>query len=148
VADLYALDTNVYITALRDPYRLSQLKRFRVRAATRMRLSAVVALELRAGAISGAHEEAFDALIRPYVDREQVIVPSLDAYLQAGRVFSALATKERLRLADAPRSFVNDVLIAVSCREASCVLVTENARDFTAIQRHLAGFRFETELSA
>jgi len=37
---------------------------------------------------------------------------------------------------------VNDVLIAASCREAGARLVTENVGDYTAVQRHLRGFRF------
>lgn len=33
------------------------------------------------------------------------------------------------------KAFANDVLLALSCREAGCVLVTENTRDFERIGR-------------
>jgi predicted nucleic acid-binding protein len=32
-----------------------------------------------------------------------------------------------------PRSFVNDVLLAMSCRESGTVLVTKNVHDFARI---------------
>jgi predicted nucleic acid-binding protein len=145
VADLWVLDTNVYIKALRDRQRLADLKRFRVRARTRLWLSAVVALELRAGAVTAAHTDALEDLLTIYTDRARVIVPSSDAYLQAGRAIAALAAKERFALAEAPRSFINDVVLAASCREAGALLVTGNSRDFITIQRHLKGFRFQGE---
>ena len=140
--ELFALDTNVYITALRSRERLAELKRFLLRVGNRTRVNAVVALELRAGALTRAHEQAVEELFAPYVSRDRVLVPSFECYVQAGRVLSALAHRERLAIADAPRSFVNDVLLAASCRENDATLVTENARDFKAIQRHLRGFRF------
>lgn len=142
MADRYALDTNVYVQALRNGVALARLKRFLTRAGHRVELHAVVALELRAGAVSGQHERALDALFAPYVVRSRVTVPTLDACLQAGRVLAALATKERVRLASAPAGYSHDALIAASCREAGVVLVTDNVRDFAAVQRHLRGFRF------
>lgn len=33
------------------------------------------------------------------------------------------------------QSFSNDILLALSCREFGCVLVTENERDFQRLQR-------------
>lgn len=142
MADRWVLDTNVYIAALRDRQKLAVLKRFRVRARDRLRMSSVVALELRAGAVTPAHAAAVDSLVEPYAKRDNVVTPSFDAWLAAGRVLASLAAAERLRIADAPRSFVNDVVLAASCREADLVLVTDDARDFAAIQRHLKGFRF------
>lgn len=142
MADLYALDTNVYIRALRDPAARVRLKRFLLRAGHRVRLSAVVALELRAGARSPAQERAVEALLSPYARRERVVVPGFDAFAQAGRVVAALATRERMTQ-PAP-SFTNDVLLASSCRESGVVLVTENQGDFASIQRHLRGFHFAT----
>ena len=140
MAEEFALDTNVYITALRDPHVLARLKRFRLRLGARLRVHAVVALELRAGARDDRKAAAVDAFIGTYHDRGRVIVPSFDAYLQAGRVLAALAVRERLT--DAPRSLVNDALDAEACREQQTVLITDNTRDFAAIQRHLRGFKF------
>ena len=35
------------------------------------------------------------------------------------------------------KAFANDVLLALSCREAGCVLVTENDHDFARIRRFI-----------
>jgi len=100
----------------------------------------VVALELRAGARTPAQERAVEALLSPYALRERVVVPGFDAFVQAGRVIASLATREVMTAAAG--SFTNDALLAASCREAGVVLITQNHRDFSAIQRHLRGFRF------
>jgi len=141
VPELSALDTNVYIRALRAPDRLAVLKRFLIRTGTRLRLNAVVVLELRAGARSAAHDAAVADLLSPYAAREWVIVPSFAAYGESGRVLAALGAREGVERARAG-SLVNDVLIAASCREVGARLVTENVGDYTTIQRHLRGFRF------
>ena len=141
MAELHALDTNIYIRAFRDRDRMAQLKRFLIRTGTRVRMSAVVALELRAGARTASHEQAVRNLIAPYTERDRVLVPSHEAYMESGRVLAALAAREGHDLSLAG-SLVNDVLIAASCREAGACLVTENGRDFAAIQRHLRGFHF------
>ena len=137
---LYALDTNVYVDALRDGAALARLKRFLLRTGQRIRLNAVVVLELRAGARRRAQERAVEALVSPHVTRDRVVVPSFESYAQAGRVIALLATRERTTPA---ASLANDVLLASSCRGAGVTLVTGNHRDFAAIQRHLQGFRFE-----
>jgi predicted nucleic acid-binding protein len=142
VAELFALDTSVYVRALRDTDSLAELKAFRKRAGLRLVLAGVVAMELMAGAVTEDHESAVGELVQPYVARGLVLPVTYEGCLQAGRVLAALQRHERLQLARAPRSFTNDVLIAASCRAAGVLLVTDNARDFSAIQRHLRGFRF------
>jgi predicted nucleic acid-binding protein len=142
VPDLFAIDTSVYIRALRNTDALAELKAFRKRAGLRLAVAAVVAMELGAGAITDEHEASVDELVAPYVARGMVLPVSFEACRQAGRVLAALSRHEHIDLARAARSLTNDVLIAASCREAGVVLVTDNARDFSAIQRHLRGFRF------
>jgi predicted nucleic acid-binding protein len=137
-----ALDTNIYIHALRQPERLAALKRFLRQAGDRVHLHAIVALELRAGVRDEAQLAGVDGLVRPYQESNRIVLPTFEAFMHAGRVLCAVAQRERIPLGDAPRSFTNDVLIATSCRETGTVLITENARDFTAIQRHLRGFKF------
>lgn len=141
MAELLALDTNVYIAALRSTERLVQLKRFLIRTGLRIRLSAVVALELRAGARTAPQLAALRDLITAHVTRDRVLVPSFEAYDESGRVLAALATRGAVDLARAG-SLVNDVLLATSCREAGVRLVTESVRDFANVQRHLRGFRY------
>ncbi len=141
MASLFALDTNIYIAALRDRERLLQLKRFLIRTGTRLRLSAVVALELRAGARTAAQAEAVQALVEPYDERGQVIVPSFGAWVESGRALATLGAREGVNLSGATALFA-DALIATSCREADVTLVTENGRDFAALQRHVRGFKY------
>jgi predicted nucleic acid-binding protein len=138
---LYALDSNVYIGALRDREKLARLKRFLIRAGTRVRLSAVVALELRAGGRSPAQADAVQSLVAAYDERGQVILPSFAAYMESGRALAALAAREGTDLSRAA-SLVADSLIAASCREAGAQLITENVRDFAALARHLRGLDF------
>jgi predicted nucleic acid-binding protein len=45
---------------------------------------------------------------------------------------------QRLEVARVSKAFANDILLALSCREAGCVLVTENDRDFSRIRRFIA----------
>lgn len=141
MVELYALDTNVYIRALRVRESMVALRGFLLRAGTRLRMNAVVAQELRAGAITPAHEHTVDDLLGAYASRDRVIVPSFAAHVEAGRVLAALHRAEGIQVSRAG-SLVNDVLLATSCREAGACLVTENVGDFAAAQRHLRGFRF------
>jgi predicted nucleic acid-binding protein len=135
VPDVFALDTNVYVHALRTPQRLALLKRFLLRVGTRVRMHAMVALELRAGARSGAHQEAVEALLAPYAERERLVVPTYEAYLHAGRVIASVGAG------------TSDAIVAASCRESNVVLVTGDA-DYGSIQKRLRGFRFLTPARA
>lgn len=141
MADGFAIDTNVYIGALRDREQLAGLKTFLRRGGGRVLLAGIVAMELRAGARTEAQESALDALLRSYASRARVFGASFEAHWQAGRVLAA-AAKTDFRGAAPPPSFVNDAVLAAACREARVVLITNNGRDFTIIQRHLRGFRF------
>jgi predicted nucleic acid-binding protein len=137
-----ALDTNVYIDALRNRDELDALKQFVARFGTRVWLAGVVAMELGAGALTVPQREALDDLVRPYISRDRVFGVSFAACREAGRALAALATRERVRLATAPPSLTNDALLAASCREADVMLVTRNFRDFSRLQRQVRGFRF------
>ena len=82
MAESYALDSNVYIRALRDRERLARVKRFLIRMGLRVHVNAVVALELQAVARTTAHARAVSDLVGSYVQRDRVIVPSFEAYSQ------------------------------------------------------------------
>ena len=142
MADVYAIDSNLYIPALRSAKELAALKQFLRVARRNVVVAGVVAMELRAGAPSPRHVEAVEALLAPYAERGRVIAGSFAAHVEAGRVLAALVEREQVVLARAPRSLTADVLLAVTCREHDAVLVTRNHQDFAAIQRHLRGFRF------
>lgn len=49
---------------------------------------------------------------------------------------SASTSCRRIRSGEAAgAAFANDVLLALSCRESGCILMTENERDFSRIRR-------------
>ena len=56
----------------------------------------------------------------------RAFAPSASAWHRSGDLLSDMARKEGLEIARVSKSFANDVLLALSCREAGCVLVTEN----------------------
>jgi predicted nucleic acid-binding protein len=141
VPDRFAIDSNVYITAFRDRDTLDQLKAFLWRGGLRVLVAGVVAAELRAGARTPEQVDALEAVLGAYAWRGRVFGTSYQAHWEAGRVLAAIAFRQK-RSADFPHHLTNDALLAASCREAETVLITDNARDFTAIQRHLRGFRF------
>ena len=137
----YALDSNCYIDAARDPGARADLEAFTFREAPRLYLSAVVAAELRAGCRSSRDRRQLEEhVLAPFVRRGRVLTPSGAAWDALGLTLSQLRAEGRLDLTNVPRGFVFDVLIAFSCREAGVVLVTRNARDMERIR---SVFQFE-----
>lgn len=140
----YALDSNCYIDAAREPAARSALEAFIAREAPRLYLSAVVAAELRAGCRSSRDlRQLEEHVLAPFVRRGRILTPSGAAWDALGRTLSQLRAEGSLDLASVPRGFVFDVLIAFSCREAGVVLVTRNARDMERI-RSVFPFEFVT----
>lgn len=134
----YTLDSNVLIHAFRDRARNVELQRFRTAFAPFEYLSAVVVQELRAGAPSKRAEDHLQRHVFDLFERRgRVFAPSYAAWKRAGAALADLANLERTPLRAFGRSFVNDVLLAASCRESGIVLVTENVRDFARVQRVL-----------
>lgn len=132
----YALDASCYIDASRETTAFAALSRFTAWAAPRLYVSSVVAAELRAGARSAHDRKTLeDRVLGPFVHRGRVLTPSAAAWDALGRTLAALREREGLQLAQAPRSFVFDILVAYSCREHGVVLVTANARDMRRIRR-------------
>ena len=130
----FVLDTNCFIDATHDAGARAALETFSLAAAPGLYLSAVVAAELRAGA--GRGRATLERLVLdPYVRRGRVITPSAASWETLGTVLGTLASRDGLVLAQTPRSFIFDVLIAHSCREAGATLVSGNTRDMERIAR-------------
>jgi predicted nucleic acid-binding protein len=138
----YVLDTNLYVRASRDPEALDQLQRFYARQSPFCYLSSVVLHEVLVGARNRRHAAAIrQALAQPFERTRRVVTPSAAAWTTAAETMARLAWEEGLSRGAVSRSFVNDVLIAASCREHGLTLITENDRDFERIQR-LVAFSF------
>lgn len=126
----FALDTNIYIDAFRDPAAEAALLRFLERALPFTFLSAVVMQELAAGARTPAQVRELErSIFQPFVRRRRVFAPMTLAFVRSGRLLAALAAKGRWAAVHDNRSLVNDALLAASCREAGITLVT-NDTDF------------------
>jgi len=137
----YALDSNCYIDAIREPVARAALEAFTAKEAPRLYLSAVVASELQAGARSSRDRKLLEEqVLAPFYRRGRILTPSVAAWDALGLTLSRLRAEGSLDLASLPRGFVFDVLIAFSCREAGVVLITRNVRDMERIR---TVFRFE-----
>ena len=139
----FTLDTNIFVDALRSSEGATSLKRFLATSLPATWMSAVVILELRAGAHTAAKIAALESgLIEPFARRNRILVPTARAYHDTGRVLAELTGDTRSGKRRRPTaSFLTDVLLAVSCRENGVTLVTRDA-DFATIARHLPGLTF------
>jgi len=132
----YALDTNLYISAIRDAASGEALERFSSEHLPSLHLHAVVVQELLAGAVDVRRERAIQAsLISPFERRGRIVTPSYRAWRRVGEIIARLIQRKLMQPGGFPRSFQNDCLIATSCREAGITLVTHNIRDYELIQK-------------
>jgi len=83
----------------------------------------------------------YQGYVAPFEARGRVVTPSYSSWRRSGDVVAALVQRRELSPGGFRRSFLNDVLLAVSCREAGAVLVTTNSSDFSRI-RTVEPFRF------
>lgn len=124
----YALDSNLFIDAFRDRDAEAQLVDFHYRFAPAEYLSAIVALELRAGARSLSSAATLEReVLGPFERRGRVFAPSYSTWVATGAALARLG-------GTTTRSLYNDVLLAASCREHGVTLVTRNVRDFARIR--------------
>ena len=137
----YVLDTQLFIHAFRDARANDALQEFHRLFAPFEYFSVVVAQELRAGIRSTTDRRALERhVLRVFARANRIITPSSGAWHESGDLLSKMAQRDGLQVAGLSKAFSNDVLLALSCREAGCVLITENRRDFERIRRFV---RFE-----
>lgn len=130
----YILDTNLYIRAYRDRGAAAELERFYAAFTPASHLSSVVLHELLTGATTPAKAQQIqEEIARPFKRTGRVVAPSAPAWEISAGILTRLAHEGGLDLRRVSKSFVNDILLAVSCREAGATLITENERDFARI---------------
>jgi predicted nucleic acid-binding protein len=95
-------------------------------------LSAVVMMELYAGAFSTHDRRLLRQVTTAFRKAGRILLPSAGVYEEAGGVLRAL--RGRGYNPASPSSLVNDVLIALSARTIGAVVYSQNERDFAAIQ--------------
>lgn len=132
----YVLDTQLFINAFRDPVVNEELRQFHRAFSPFEHFSVIVAQELRAGVQRPQDRKALERNIFKVFQRaNRTVTPSAEAWHRSGDVLAEMARQEGLEIARVSKAFANDVLLALSCREAGCVLVTDNERDFQRIRR-------------
>lgn len=132
----YVLDTQLFINAFRDPVANEELQRFHRAFSPFEHLSVIVAQELRAGVKRPTDLKVLERnVLRIYERAGRTITPSADAWHRSGDLLAEMARQGGLEIARVSKAFGNDVLLALSCHEAGCVLVTDNERDFHRIRR-------------
>lgn len=136
VSRKYVLDTQLFINAFRDPVVNEELQQFHRAFSPFEHLSVIVAQELRAGVRRPRDRKALERnVLKVFQRANRTITPSADAWHRSGDLLAEMARQDGLETARVSKAFANDVLLALSCREAGCVLVTDNERDFQRIRR-------------
>jgi predicted nucleic acid-binding protein len=123
------IDTNVYIDWLNEGRHEDVLFR---RESVKY-LSAVVLMELAAGAFSVRDRKLVQEMRSAFVKAGRIVAPAVSIYEDAGNVLRRLQESRGYSVASA-YGLVNDVLIALSARSIGATVVTQNERDFRAIQ--------------
>lgn len=126
----YALDTNLYVDALRQPERRQALAGFLAAETPFVHLSAVVLFEILLGATSPSHAQGLErTLADPFLKTLRLFAPTAEAWRHAGLLMTTLRKRGR---APTP-SLMNDLLIALSCREQGITLISRNG-DFDELK--------------
>lgn len=124
------IDTNVYIDWINGgQYESVIFQRDAVK-----HLSAVVIMELAAGAFSVRDRRLVREIVSAFGRAGRVVAPTVLMYQEAGKVLRQLQQSLGYTLASA-HGLANDVLIALSARSIGAVVITQNDRDFAAIQK-------------
>lgn len=139
----YALDTNLYIDAARDPAQRAALAGFSEAFAPWLYLSGVVAQELRAGVRPSEERRLEREVLGPFARRDRVFAPGYAEWVEAGNVLRRFAVAHGPPVADLGKALVNDVHLALACRAHGIRLVTCNERDFVRIAPLVPGFAFD-----
>lgn len=123
------IDTNVYVDWLNEGQHEAVLFQ---REAVKY-LSAVVLMELSAGAFSARDRRLVREVSSAFAKVGRILVPTVTIYEESGDVLRRLQESRGYTVASA-YGLVNDVLIVLSARSIGATVITQNERDFVAIQ--------------
>jgi predicted nucleic acid-binding protein len=124
------IDTDVYIDWINDgQYETVIFQREAVK-----HLSAIVMMELAAGAFSARDRRLVRDVASAFAKVSRILAPTASIYQDGGEVLRQLQQSLGYTVAGA-YGLANDVLIALSARSIGAVVITQNGRDFAAIQR-------------
>lgn len=128
-------DTNIYVSFIRDRSHSSQLQR----RGTVKYLSAIVLMELWAGAKTKSAKKLISRLQKPYVSAGRLITLPPGRYIAMGQFFADLPTRY-----DSPArhaGFVNDVYLAFTALSIGGVLYTKDKIHFQIIKSRMPALK-------
>jgi predicted nucleic acid-binding protein len=123
------IDTNIYV----DWFNAGLHEDILFQRDTVKHLSALVLMELRAGAFSKSDRRLVERVEGAFAKAGRILVPSRTVFEEAGDVLRRLQAERGFRI-KGHHSVVADVLIAMSARSIGATVVTENGRHYRAIQ--------------
>ena len=136
----FTFDANVLIDVLRRDGEDAAFETYLRQHSHATHLSAVVMLELRAGARTPSQVRHLETLVfGPFERRGRVFAPSVEAFRAAGALMANLAKREGWASGVTP-CLMNDALLATSCRQQGITLITRDA-DFQRFAPLLPGWR-------
>ncbi len=132
----YILDTNLYITAEREKTKADELIEFYSAFLPFTFLHAIVVQELLLGAVDARRRRrAHESYIAPFERRNRIVTPTYQSWKRSGELIGALVQRRIITPGGFSRSFLNDALLAASCRESGLTLITANVRAFARLQQ-------------
>lgn len=138
----HLIDTNLYIDFLRAGRFHSFLEELYLKETPGIFLSAVVAQELMAGAISNQGIRNIQVLLSPFERRDRMVTPTYFDWKRAGEILSRLLLARPSIRSKFP-ALIGDTLIALSAKRIGAVVYTRNRADFELIREYLV-FQFES----
>jgi len=130
-------DTNVYISFIRNRSHSQKLQRH----GTVKYLSAVVLMELWAGARTKKAKKLINQLQKPYVSSGRIVTPGVINYIAMGKIFADLPTQYDTLVKNA--GFVNDLQIAFAALSIGALLYTEDKTHFRIIKGRIPSLKVE-----
>jgi len=130
-------DTNIYISFIRDRLHSSELQR----RGTVKYLSAIVLMELWAGAKTKKAKKLLSQLQKPYMDAGRVVTLGASNYIPMGQFFAELPGQYDTLVKTA--GFVNDVHIAFTTLSIGALLYTEDKAHFQIIRSRIPSLKVE-----
>ncbi len=136
----YIFDTNIYIHCLQDrDFALKHADRYS-RFLPSTYFSSVVAQELLVGCTDDLAVRRVQNFLSPFERVRRIVNPTYEDWKNAALIVVKIALR-RPDLKSKKIALINDVLIALSCRDIGAILVTFNLEDFEHI-RGFVRFRF------
>lgn len=123
------IDTNIYI----DWFNAGRHEDILFHGDSVKHLSAVVLMELRAGAFTLRDRRLVQRLESAFARAGRILVPSRAVFVEAGDALRGLQANRDFHL-ETSHSIVNDVLIALSARSIGATVVTQNESHYRAIE--------------